>query len=329
MDLSIVVVNYHSYDDIQNNLASMIRHFEGFSYEVIIVNNDAEDKKITTVSDQYDFVKVLDHGINYGFGRACNAGVMAAQGKYICYLNPDIIILNNLLPLIKKLEEDETIGLIAPRLKNADGTIQRSCYEFPGQKNWLAFNFYFNRLFPRVKWWGNFPMTYFDGGHDAAVDWVSGAYMVLRKSVADQVGGFSPEFFMYSEDTDICWKIRDAGYGVLFCGDSEAIHIGGTSSSPKSAWQATEMAKSYLILWNKHYDLNAVKKLCRITRWGAMLKGSFWRLRKQFRRTARTDDLFYLTMSKKMKQMMNNGYAVPTDQPADRRTNNESSAYQL
>ena len=293
MDLSIIIVSYNSLNDIVRNLDSIRKHFTGFTYEVIIVNNFASDIEIHNLPIQYDFVTLIDDGINYGFGVANNIGMKNAKGKYICFLNPDVILLSNILPLMHKLDSDASIGLIAPLLRYQDLSLQKSCYQFPGPRNWLAYNLFLNRFFPNVRWWGNFPMFYFNYKGDYEAEWVSGAFMLLPRMAAEAVKGFDPDFFMYCEDIELCWQIHALGYKIMFSDASEAIHIGGTSAASKSKWQAEQMAKSYIILWSKHYDYKIIRKLAYQTRMGALLRRAYWRIACRLKLSTKTDEVVF------------------------------------
>jgi len=293
MDLSVIIVGYNCCGEIEQNLASMEEHFAGFEYEVIIVNNYPGDGEIHDLAGRHPGLVVLDDGINHGFGRANNRGLSVAKGRYICFLNPDIIILNNILPLIRLMDQDKTIGLAAPLLRNRDMSIQQSCYELPRPVNWFSYTFYLNALFPRVTLWGNYLRSDYDRKGDADVGWVGGAYMLTRKSLMDELGGFDPEFFMYCEDTDLCWRLRNAGYRTVYSDRSEAVHLGGVTTSSKSARKAGMMVQSFELLWGKYYGAGTVRRMLKVTYYGAALKIFCWKAMSLLRLGERKDEIEY------------------------------------
>jgi len=268
MDLSIIIVGYKCCHDIENALISVERHFIGFTYETILVNNFAGDDELPALMNKHPELILIDEGTNPGFGVANNYGLTIAKGKYICFLNPDIIILNNILPLIRMMESDRNTGLISPLLRNTDMSIQRSCYNLPSIKNWFIRCFSID----------SFLMKGFSYKGDAEVDWVLGAYMLTGRALMEELGGFDPAFFMYSEDVDLCWRIHKAGYKVMFSDKSEAIHIGGVTSASKSLSKARMEMASRIILWNKHFSKIDVQTLLRITFWSSKLKAFCWTL---------------------------------------------------
>lgn len=272
MDLSIIIVSYKSTQDIVNCVASIRGHFKDFAYEIIIVNNFSGDAALYEMAGQNPDLILLDDGENKGYGRANNAGTAIAKGKYICYMNPDIIITKNVLPLLVWMDGNPQIGMAGPLLRNSDLSIQHSCRELPSPDNWFAFVFSLNTLFPKITAWGNYSMMGFPYSGDAEVGWVSGAYMLTSRALMEEVGGFDPAFFMYCEDTDLCWKVREAGYTVMFSDRSEAIHIGGTTSVSKSEFKARALTESYEILWKKHYSESDAHRMMRQTMHSASLK---------------------------------------------------------
>lgn len=289
MDLSVIIVSYRSAKDIGVCIASVKERFRDVEYEIIVVNNYAGDEELALLAAEHPDIIVLDDGENKGFGRGNNAGAAVARGRYLCYMNPDIIVLGDIAPLLAWMRENPDIGMAGPLLRNQDMTLQESCRELPTPDNWFAFVFSLNSLFPKVKAWGNYSMKGFPYKGDADAGWVSGAYLVAPRQLMQEIGGFDPAFFMYCEDTDLCWKVRDAGYRVVFSDRCEAIHIGGTTSASKSEFKARALTESYEILWRKRYGEADVRRMMRQTyrsaQWKAFCYGVLCALRLSGRKT--------------------------------------------
>jgi GT2 family glycosyltransferase len=278
IDVSIIIVSYNSVDEILANINSIQENILSLTYEILVVNNCAKDRKLAAMLKDYEHVKVIEAGANLGFGRANNLGFGQSKGQYILFVNPDVLFLSDIDQLTGLLEADSGIGLIGPSTYNGDGKILPSCGEYPGIRNLFSYNFFLNNLFPRIKWWGNFPMKYFDFTGTREVDWVSGAFMLGRKSTFKRIGGFDKDFFMYGEDIDICWRLKKAGFRVFFSDKARIIHNAGHSTRNKSGTKARLTAESSRILWNKHYSREIVKKLFMILCLGSLLRKIFWQV---------------------------------------------------
>lgn len=262
MDLSVVIVSYKSSGEIKNCLETIEKHFCGFVYEVIVVNNYTPDAALAAVAAEYPGLILLESGENKGFGYACNVGLEAAKGRYVCFLNPDTLVINNPQPALDLLDKTPKIGLLGPLLRNQDGSLQRSCYQIPAPRNWFSYQFYLNAIFPKVRWWGNYPRFDFTYQNNEEVGWVSGAYMLMPAALAKEIGGFDERFFLYCEDLDLCWKVRDAGKEVWFTNCCAAIHLGGSSTGGKNAVSAKRMADAHFLLFSKRFLPRDGKKCC-------------------------------------------------------------------
>lgn len=248
VELSIIIVSYNSYNEICANVESIFKWFRSFTFEIIIVNNYLGDAQLYKLADADNIVRIIESSSNLGFAKANNIGLREAKGKYILFLNPDTIMLSDINALLVLLETDDKIGLIGPLVKNCDLTLLPSCGEYPTIKNWLSSNLFLNKLFPKVKFWGNLPMGYFKYRGIEEVDWISGAFMLGRKDMIDRIGGFDESFFMFCEDVDICWRINKAGYKIIFYDQASIIHLVGHSAKKRSAAKAKMMVDSSFIL---------------------------------------------------------------------------------
>lgn len=277
IDVSIIIVSYNSISEILVNVESIKHNITSLNYEILIVNNSVSDIKLSAALEGLENVRVLEANENLGFGKANNLGLEKAQGKYILFVNPDVIFLSDIKQLTDALDRDTGIGLIGPVTYDVGMNILQSCGEYPCIKNFISDNLFLNNIFPRVKWWGNFSMKYFDYKGSREVDWISGAFMLGRKSVLSQVGGFDKDFFMYCEDIDICWRLKKAGFKIIFSDKVSIIHSCGHSVGRKSVGQARMIADGSRVLWSKHYSFGTVKKLFAILCLGSILRRILWK----------------------------------------------------
>lgn len=278
IDVSIIIVSYKSMDEILVNIQSIRNNITSCSYEILVVNNYVQDWQLSVALNALQHVRVIEAGENLGFGRANNLGLKQARGRYILFANPDIEFLSDIGALVEALEKDPCIGLIGPATYTADRRILPSCGEYPGVRNTFACQFFLNHLFPKIQWWGNYAMKYFDFKATRQVDWISGAFMLGRKTTLERIGGFDPDFFMYSEDVDICWRLKKAGFTIVFSDKASIIHYVGHAVESKSINKARFLLESSEVLWRKHYKPRTVRILFAILCMGSVLRKVGWQV---------------------------------------------------
>ena len=232
MDLSIVIVNWNSIEFTKDCLASIEATIARLDYEIIVVDNASEPAACLELSRRFSRTRVICSQSNVGFARASNLGATHSSGKNILFLNPDTLILGHAIQkLVCKLECDSAIGAVGAKLLNKDRTVQLSCVRpFPTIFNQLFAIDYLKRRTPRLPVWGTKALLpeNVDACHE--VDALSGACILVRRSAFEAVRGFCTDFFMYAEDTDLCYRIRRDGWAVLYVGEAEVVHLGGQSS---------------------------------------------------------------------------------------------------
>jgi GT2 family glycosyltransferase len=249
MDLSIIIVNWNSADYVKACIKSLYAGTEGLDYEILVVDNGSFDVCRTMIAAEFPGVVFMQSDYNLGFARANNFGAEKAKGEYLLFLNPDTQMINNavgeLLAIMRRLPR---AGVVGCKLLNTDLTVQTSCIQpFPTILNQVLDAEILQRLFPGLRLWGTGPLTTGRQG-PAEVQVVSGAGMMIRSAVFKEVGGFSSEYFMYTEDIDLCYKVQRAGYINYYTGSVSIIHHGGGSSlhRKESAYANIQMRESVL-----------------------------------------------------------------------------------
>jgi len=207
---------------------------DGLSAEIVVVDNASHDNSLKGVEQLDSRVRVIRNDANYGYGTACNRGMAASVGPLLCFLNPDTIPdRQSIAALMAALHETPRAGAVGPKMLNSDGTLYPSCRVVPSLK--VALGHAFLGLV-----WRNNPFTrsyqLADWDHEARreVDWISGAAMLIRRESFVQAGGFDEGYFMYAEDVDLCDKIRQAGWSILYDPAAKMIHhsAGSTKKTP-------------------------------------------------------------------------------------------------
>jgi N-acetylglucosaminyl-diphospho-decaprenol L-rhamnosyltransferase len=235
MDLSIIIVNWNSIEFTQACAASIHSTITGLQYEVIVVDNASEAESCRRLSESIAEVKVVCLPRNIGFAAANNLGVDHSSGRVILFLNPDTLVLGDAIQhLFVRLNSSPQTGAAGCRLLNGDLSLQTSCVRpFPNILNQVFAIEWLKEGMPALSLWGMRALFAEHAGELQEVEAVSGACLMVKRDVFDTVGKFSTDYFMYAEDTDLCYKIRQAGWSVGYLGEAQIVHFGGQSTKNK------------------------------------------------------------------------------------------------
>jgi N-acetylglucosaminyl-diphospho-decaprenol L-rhamnosyltransferase len=222
-EVSVVVVTYNSRDWIERCLESVRGN------ETIVVDNGSGDGTVELVREKFPEARVVEQE-NVGMGAGNNAGMRLASGRYYLLLNSDAWVVGDAIErLVEFADAHPDAAVVGPRLLNPDGSLQRSARSFPTLWRLSTEYLFLRKLAPRSRALNAF----YEGGfaHDEvrSVDWLFGACLLVRRDAADEVGLFDEDFFMFSEETDWCYRFRQAGWQVYFFPGAEVVHVGGAS----------------------------------------------------------------------------------------------------
>ena len=231
MDLSIIIINWNSVEFLRECLRSIFAQANDFSFEVIVLDNGSFDGSAEMLADEFSEVRFIQGEENLGFAKANNLASQIALGKYLLFLNPDTEIRGRALILL--VEAARTFpegGAFGARLLNSDGTLQTSCIQaFPTIRNQFLDSNCLRRLFPGSGLWGTAAL-FTQSRAPESVEGISGACLLTRRGLFQQLGGFSERYFMYFEDMDYCLRCAKAGCRNYFVPAAEVVHHGGKSS---------------------------------------------------------------------------------------------------
>jgi len=280
-DVSIIIVHWNVVDLLVSCLCSIealsrsedpgssIRYFgpddQTTTLEVIVVDNASADDAVNRIRDQFPWVHLIASATNLGFTGGNNRGYAASGGRFVFFLNPDTEIVRNetgddsLWTLYSAVCDSETVGLAGPLLRYADGTLQRSTRRFPTRLTGFFESTWLGGALPVNPWTSRMHMDDWqvDFSHD--VDWIVGAAMLARREVLELVrmpeyaGPFDEGFFMYSEESDLCLRIKMAGWRVLYVPDALVIHYEGRSSEQVVAARHIHFNTSKVHYYQKHF----------------------------------------------------------------------------
>lgn len=258
--LTIALVTWNSEDEIAeclNTLFHATAIVPGLKLETVIIDNNSADKTVTVIEN---FLRVTDQNIvfiknedNLGFTKACNQAIHASTGDYIFILNPDTEIIGTAISsMMKYLDENEHVGVVAPQLLSFHSKIQYSCRTFPTYWDMFSEMLLLATIFPKSEFFSRWKMRYFDHNSLREVDQPMGAALLLKRKVLEAVGGLDERFIMFYNDVDFCKRISDAGFKIVFLPDAKVKHIEGISVYKDRSGMIKIWNKDCLRYFKKH-----------------------------------------------------------------------------
>jgi GT2 family glycosyltransferase len=253
MVLSIIIVSWNVCDYLVDCIESILKNCRLLQFEIIVVDNASTDGTVDLIKNKYPGLILFTNGTNKGFAYANNQGIRQARGRYLLFLNPDTIIKPDAVEkMLVFLEQNKDVGAIGPRLLNKDLTIQHSVRTFPTFRSALYRHTilrYFGLFKNHHEKWR---MKDFKSDRLTDVDQLMGAAILAEKDLVLKVGGFDERFFMYYEEIDFCYRIKKAGYRIVFFPDVSIIHLGGKSTGQIPFRKKFMAIRSLLRFFGKH-----------------------------------------------------------------------------
>ena len=252
MDLSVVIVNYQTFDLTKNTINSILEYNYPFSYEILVVDNASSDDSLSRLKDYFnDKVKFIASAENNGFAAGNNQALAVAEGRYILLLNSDTIVWENTLENIYYYMENHTdVGACGCRVLLENGELDKACKRsFPNVKN------SFFRLFhiPTNSKDDNYNLDNLPDGEIYEIDCLTGAFMFIKSEALNEVGFLDETFFMYGEDIDLCYRIKKSGWKIVYYGESKITHLKGASSKKQKSKLIYEFYRAMYIYYKKHH----------------------------------------------------------------------------
>jgi len=234
MDISIVVVHYKSPDLLEQCIKSITDRYPEMAGNFVIIDNSPHPKTSKRIKDTFPKERYIPSRVNVGFAKAINWGMKNSNSKYVLILNQDIVVQNDAIRKLHDfMEENEKVAITGPQLIYKDGDIQRSCCRFYTPKIVIyrrTFLGKFSGPKKKLKW---FTMEDYDREIVRDVDWVVGAAMMFRRKALDEVGYFDERFFFYFEDVDLCRRMWEHGWRVVYVPHAKMTHYHTRESAEK------------------------------------------------------------------------------------------------
>jgi GT2 family glycosyltransferase len=262
MDLSIIIVNFETFEMTKQTINSVLNQKHPFNYDVYVVDNASQDgsfkelKKTFIKESEDGKIIFIQNSENGGFAQANNLALKQTNSDYLLLLNSDTVVVGGCLEKsMEYIQNHPDTGVLGCKVMLPDGTLDKACRRsFPE----FSVSFYrmtgLSKLFPKSERFGRYNLTYLDENETYEVDCVMGAFMLLKSSTVDEVGLLDEKFFMYGEDIDWCYRIKNAGWKIIYYSEAEIIHYKGSSNSKKQNKRMIhEFYRAMYLFYNKHY----------------------------------------------------------------------------
>jgi len=251
--VSVVIVVWNAKKYVIECLESLREHCRNVYDEVIVVDNASADGTPDLITERFPEFKLIRNAENLGFAKANNIGMAQSSGEYVCLVNSDVKFTDDCLsPMLEFLSQNPEVGMIGPKMLGTSGEVRRSTMRFPTIWNQFCRAIGFDILFKKSRWFGGLLMSDFDHQKTTPVEVLNGWFVFVRRTALDRVGLLDPQFFMYAEDLDWCYRFHQAGEKVIFFANASAIHYGGASSSKAPLRFYLEMSRANWQYWQKH-----------------------------------------------------------------------------
>jgi N-acetylglucosaminyl-diphospho-decaprenol L-rhamnosyltransferase len=262
--VSAVVVTLNALPWVQRALESVR------GCETVVVDHGSTDGTVDLVRTRFPHATLVEQG-NRGLGAGWNAGIERSRGEYVLLLNADAwLVADALERLVEFADSRPDAAYVGPRLRNADGTLQRSARAFPTVWRLATEYLFLRKLAPRSSALNAFYAGGFDHDEVREADWLMGACMLVRRAAIEEVGGLDERFFLFSEETDWCYRFRRAGWSVVFYPGAECVHVGGATHGGRFF---REQVRSHLLFLEKHHGVREAERARRMLRASLRLRG--------------------------------------------------------
>ncbi len=260
IDASIAIISFNTREMLRECLQSTLDVTSKLRCEIVVLDNASRDGSAEMVEQEFPQVKLLRSDVNLGFGRANNVALEQARGRYFVLLNSDAFLSDGALErAIAHMEARPQCAMGGALLVGRDGEVQPSARMFHSVWRDAVVLSGLAAKFPRSKVFGGFDRTWADVREAASVDWVPGAFAILRPEALKKVGIFDPAFFLYYEEVDLCMRLKNAGYEVWYWPDVVVTHIGGESSRQLKSLEFSGPA-AQVVLWRMRSSMLYYRK---------------------------------------------------------------------
>lgn len=255
MDLSVIIVNFNTKEKLRACLRSIFASQTKFTFEAWVVDNASSDGSAEMVKAEFERVRLIENEGNVGFSKANNQALRQASGRYFLLLNSDVEVSSDTFDkMLLYMDNNSMVGVSGCRVLKADGTLDlASRRSFPNPVNAFFRLTGLSFLFPKSRTVSSYNLTHLPEDQITEVDSVMGAFLLIRRDVVARIGLLDEDFFMYGEDLDWCFRVKAAGYKVMYVPITKVIHHKGSSSRKLPQKALYEFHRAMRIFYDKHY----------------------------------------------------------------------------
>jgi len=281
MDLSIIIVSYNTKEILNKCLKSVYESLKGskLKYEVIVVDNNSQDGSVELVEKYFTEVILLKNKENQGYAKANNQGIIISQGKYVLLLNSDTIVINKSIEkMVRFLDKTPTAGVVTPKVELPNGKIDPACHRgFPTPWASITYFLKLEKCFPKIRFFSGYHLWYKNLLKIHEIDACSGAFFLIKKEVLKDVGMLDEDYFMYGEDLDWCYRIKEKNWKIYYNPESKIIHLKKRSGFENPNEKIKKRTNKFFyntmeIFYKKHYEKKYPAIVTKLVMLGIKLK---------------------------------------------------------
>lgn len=245
-DMSVILVCWNNKDYLEPCLNSLYNSDLRFRYDVVVVDNGSTDGSQGMLKDEFPEVKIIQNDHNVGLSRASNQAIKASNGRYVLLLNNDTIVNGpSLNRMVEFMNNNSNVGAVGGKLLNSDGSVQSCYYNLPSLREEFLVATRLGQVF-----WEGYPGIIHDDDL-RSVGWMCSACLLLRRSALDKVGLLDEDYFIYSDEVDLQYRLKKAGWGLYYLPNVDTIHFGGRSMN---RWRRRKMVyRGKMLFYRKNY----------------------------------------------------------------------------
>lgn len=254
-DLSVIIVSWNVRELLRRCLSSVFDS-EGPELEVIVVDNASQDGSAALVHQDFPQARLIQNRENLGFTKANNQALAESLGRYLLLLNPDTEVVGQALTtMVSYMDAHHGVGALGPKLLNPDGSVQSSRRRFPTLTTAFLESTILQRWFPKSEALRRYYLLDRPEDEEQEVDWVVGACLLIRRKALEETGPLDEDYFMYSEELDLCYRLKKKGWKVVYLPQAQVIHHEGKSSEQVIPARHIHFQRSKVLFFRKHFGI--------------------------------------------------------------------------
>lgn len=254
MQLSVIILNYNVRYFLEQCVLSVQKALQNIDGEIIVVDNFSKDDSCQMIKQRFPDVKLIENKMNFGFPKGNNIGVAEAKGEYICILNPDTVVAEDTFDKVLEFAKTKTdLGIVGCKLIDGTGNFLPECKRGVPTP-WVALTKIFGlyKFFPKSTLFNKYYAQHLEEDKSGEVDILVGAFMVMKKDLYLQVGGFDEDCFMYSDDIDLSYLVQKAGFKNYYFHETSVIHYKGESTVRDEKY-VKRFSEAMRFFYKKHF----------------------------------------------------------------------------